>query len=177
MNNPTERINFLEDGISHINTHSKTKSRLGSILSPSYDVGQPIHHPLLGHFRTVENAWWYLNTGGYRDKIRTMEPSKARLIAKLSESYQCDKFKELIRDMTILKLDANPHWRIMVIENELPFEHYYVKGKGDDRIMIRPSYSQMYVDILNDVTAICRGEMHHEWVRFRDMNFTKRDLK
>lgn len=164
-----------EDGYTHVNTHSKAKTKLGKILSPAYNIGEPIHHPILGPFRTVENLWCYLNSGGTRDSIRTMEPHLARNFTRLSDKYSCDKFRELTIDATILKLQNNSHYVQMMLDNELPFDHYYVKGT--DRVPIRPSNSTLYLGVLNDVKDILLGKKKHEFVRYKDMNFTKLEGK
>lgn len=159
-----------DDGVTHINSHVKAKTRLGRILAPSYNTGEQIHHPILGPFRTVENLWCYLNTGGTRDQIRAMEPHVARNFVKLSEKkYQCDKFKELILDATLLKLQSNSYYERLMMENELPFDHYYLNGK--DRLPIRPSHHALFISVLNDCRDILRGQKSHEFVRFKDMNF------
>jgi hypothetical protein len=167
----TVRANPNEDGISHINTHSKAKTSLGQILSPSYETGEPFHHPILAHFRSVENLWHYLNTGGTRDNIRTMEPSVARNFVRLSKKYSCDKFRELTVDATILKLQTHSDWVHAMINETKPFDHYFVKGRGADRIAVRPKIAPLYLEALEDVRKILRGEKDHEFVRFKDMNF------
>ena len=173
MSKELNRADPDQDGITHINTHSKTHSPLGEILSPSYEIGEPIHHPLLGHFRTVENAWCYLNTGGKRDKIRTMKPAAARYAARLADKYSCDKFRDLILDLTLLKLRHKEEWWKEMAESELPFDHYFVQGKGKDKIAIRPGHAELFIGILEEVREITRGNKEHEFVRFRDMNFKK----
>jgi hypothetical protein len=159
-----------EDGFTHINTQMKAKTKLGRLLALSYNVGEPIHHPLLGHFRTVQNLFCYLNTGGTKDAIRNMEPHQAINFMRLSPKYSCDKFRELILDATILKLQTNSHYAQMMAESDLPFDHYYLQGA--DRLPIRPSHSSLYIGILNDARKILRGEKSHEFVNFKDMNFT-----
>jgi len=162
--------NPLEDGITHINTHSKCKTKLGRLLAPSASIGEPIEHPLLGPFRTVENLWYYLNTGGNRDQIRNMEPRTARRFLKLAEKkYSCDNFKELITDATIIKLQSNSYYVNMICENDLPFDHYYLFGP--ERVPIRPSHCNLYVEILNDVRDILMGKKTHEFVKFKDIHF------
>lgn len=171
MTNVLELPYEEQDGITHINTHSKSKNPLGRILSPSYEIGEPIHHPILGPFRSVENMWCYLNTGGNVDKIRTMAPHIARNFMRLSDKYQCNKFRELILDATVLKLQTNSDWWMMMAEETLPFDNYYVNGK--DHVIIRPSYSALYIDILNEAREVVRGSKEHVCVRFKDMEFTK----
>lgn len=173
MNKHEKRPNPQEDDKTHINTHSKTKSKLGSVLSPSYETGEPLNHPILGHFRSVENGWHWLNTGGNRDRLRTMLPADARNLARLTDKYRCDKFRELILDLTIIKLRRNPHWWAKMAECDLPFDHYFVRGKGKEIMTVRPGHSDMYISILNEVREIARGNKEHSFVRFSDMNFTK----
>lgn len=175
MNKFEKRPDPKNDGKTHINTHSKTHSRLGEILSPPFETGEPLHHPLLGHFRTVENAWCWINTGGNRDRLRTLLPSEARHITRLSEKFKCDKFRELIRDITIVKLKHNNDWWVEMADSTLPFDHYFLRGKGKDQLAVRPAHSDMYIGILNEVREIARGNKKHEFVRFSDMNFFKLD--
>jgi len=159
-----------DDGITHINTHSKSKTRLGRLLSPSANIGEPIQHPLLGPFRTIDSLWCYLNTGGNRDQIRNMEPRTARRFFKLSEKkYSCSVFKEATIDATIIKLQTNSNYVNMMCNNELPFDHYYLYGA--ERVPIRPSHSLLYIGILNDVKEILLGNKPHEFVQFKDLQF------
>ena len=159
-----------EDGKSHINTHAKGSTQLGKILSLPYETGEAIRHPILGSFRTVENLWCYLNTGGNRDTLRTAEPHVARNITRLAPKYSCDRFKDAIIDATILKLQSNSMYEQMMIDNMLPFDHYFLHGR--DRVTIRPGNALIYISILNTVQEILRGTREHKFVRFIDMNFT-----
>lgn len=166
-----------DDGLTHINTHAKSRTRLGRILSPSFNIGDPINHPILGPFRTVENLWCYLNTGGTRDSLRMVEPKVARTISRLTPKYSCDRFRELITDATLIKVQSNSVYSKLMVENDLPFDHYYLKydeklsQQGDELVPIRPSHAQLYVSVLEDVRDIVRGKKFHEFVRFKDMNF------
>lgn len=163
-----------DDGVTHINTHPKAKRTLGKLLAPSHDIGEPIHHPLIGHFRSIDNLWCYLNTGGNRDNIRTMEPHVARNFTRLTEDkYSCDKFWQLTLDLTILKLQTHSNWEQLMIDEELPFDHYYLKGPAGDRIAIRPKYAASYIEVLEDAREILRGNKEHKFVSFRDLNFKK----
>lgn len=165
-----ERPNPSGDGVTHINTHLKARTRLGRILAPSYNTGDQIQHPILGPFRTVENLWCYLNTGGNRDQIRSMEPHVARNFVKLMDKkYSCDKFKELLIDATILKLQSNSFYQNEMIDSVLPFDHYYLNGR--DRVPIRPSFSTLYIGVLEECREILRGQREHQFVRFMEMNF------
>lgn len=177
MNKNYTRPDPSKDGITHINTHSKTRHPLGEILSPQYETGEPIRHPMIGNFRSVENAWNWINTGGERDRMRSANPSDARYQARLAPKFKCDKFRELIRDLTLLKLRSNEEWVRMMAENDLPFDHYFLKGRGKECYPTRPSHSDMYIDIMNEVREICRGNIEHRFVLFSEMHFTKLEEK
>lgn len=170
MTDMNTRPDPQKEGIDHINTHAKARSQLGKILSPPFDLGEPIHHPILGPFRTVENLWCYLNTGGTRDQMRWMEPHISRNMARLEKKYSCDRFRELILDATLLKLESKSQYIEMMVANELPFDHYYLNGR--DRVPIRPGHAALYVSILEEVRDILNGKKQHEFVRYHDMNFT-----
>lgn len=161
-----------DDGRTHINTLMKGKTKLGRLLSPTYNLGEPIHLPMLGNFRTIENLWWYLNTGGARDNIRSMEPHSAINFARLiTKKYSCDKFRELIIDATIIKLQSNNYYVNLMTESELPFDHYYLNSQSS--LPIRPARSVLYASCMEDVRKILRGQMKHTFVNFNEMNFTE----
>lgn len=161
--------NPVEDGKTHINTHAKATTQLGKILSLPYETGESIRHPILGSFRTVENVWCYLNTGGNRDRLRTAEPHIARNLTRLAPKYSCDKFKEVIIDMTIIKLQTNSMYEQMMVDCDLPFDHYFLNGI--DKVIIRPGNAAIYISILDTVREILRGNQEHKFVRYIDMNF------
>ena len=75
--------------------------------------------------------------------------------------------------MTLLKLRHNQDWWNKMAECEMPFDHYFLQGSGEDRHPIRPGHADLYISILNEVREICRGKKEHEFVRFRDLKFTK----
>lgn len=169
MFDPNVRPVPAEDDVKHINTNNKGRSRLGRFLSLGYNTGEPIKHPLLGNFRTVENLWWYLNTGGNNDQIRNMEPHFARSHAKLARKFSCNMFSEVITDAIILKLEQNSFYRQMFTDNQLPFDHYFLNS--GDLMPIRPGYASLYVGILDEVSEIMRGDKEYQFVRFIDLDF------
>lgn len=169
MFDPNVRPIPKDDDITHINTNDKGRSPLGRFLSLSHNTGEAIRHPILGDFRTVENLWWYLNTGGNNDKIRSLEPRFARNHAKLAPKFSCNRFREIIIDATIVKLEQNSFYRQRFTSNELPFDHYFLNS--GDLMPIRPGYAELYVSILDEVLEILRGNKEHEFVRFINMEF------
>lgn len=160
-----------QDGITHLNTHISGKTALGKFLAPGYDDGEPINHPLLGPFRTVENLMCYANSNGV-DKLRSLKPKVARDIAKLHDSYTCNKFRELIRDGLILKVRQQPQMEHDLIRLEIPFEHYFLYNQVG--VPIRPPYGLLYIRILNDVKSILTKGGEHQFVKYQEIRWTKR---
>lgn len=158
-----------DDGLTHINTQKKAKTELGRVLALSHETGESIYHPILGPFRSVENMWLYLNTGGSHDKLRSIETHLARSYARLLPKYSCNRFWELTLDLTLVKLETNSYFEQLVVHNQLPYDHYWLNS--DDRVPIRPSHSKSYIDCLTKVESILRTGQEHDFVRFSDMEY------
>lgn len=176
-NNAIERSlpNPSEDGVTHINAHITGVTKLGRYLSPPFQTSTTptFHHPMLGSFRTVENLWLYLNTGG-QDRMRYMAPGRARELAKLGKTFKCLQFRELLIDGVILHLRNNSSFEKMMIDSELPFDYYFfLKKKG--QVPIRPNSAHIYTDVLETVRKILRGEVEHHFVQLSELKFEPRD--
>lgn len=159
-----------DDRLTHINTQKKAKTELGRMLALDAEIGESIRHPSLGPFRTVENMWLFLNTGGSHDRLRSIEVHQARSYAKLLPKYSCNRFWELTLDLTLVKLETNSYFEQLVIHNQLPYDHYWLNS-GDDRVPIRPRHSQSYIDCLNKIEMILRTGQQHDFVHISEMEY------
>jgi hypothetical protein len=158
------------DGRHHINTHAVGRTDLGQYLSPPFQNrgGKTLEHPILGSFRTVESVWHYLNSGG-GEKFRFMNLRAARKLVKVVKNYRCSHFKEILIDALVLHLRNNSKYERLIAECDLPFEHYFLSGP--DKVPTRPNHAGLYIDAVNEVREIFRGNKQHSFVRYSDMKF------
>ena len=128
-----------DDGKTHINVYSKSRSVLGRLLSNFANT--PIVFKGL-KFGSIE-SWWYwmkmnnINETGLfpifedeqidliREKIGAVAKSYFRSLYK-SDSSDFSPAKEELKEVYKLKLEAHPNIKEMLIENKLPIDHYYV---------------------------------------------------
>lgn len=164
-----ELPNPADDGLTHINTDTKSRSPLGRILSLNHVIPSNIRHPYLGPFCSVENLWVYLNSGGTHDKMRSIPPHIARARSRFLPKYSCNHFWDLVVDVTLLKLATNSYYEQLVVHNQLPYDHYYLEN--DDAVPVRPKHSESYVSCLQRVESILRGNKQHKFVRFSDLEY------
>lgn len=96
-------ITPANDGVTHINSYSKSRCEIGRMLSNFYlhNVNTPY-----GVFPSVEAYWSYLKTGNEHLKTE-FDSSHARSLGQLSVSPLCDEltFSRLIYDAITLKLN------------------------------------------------------------------------
>jgi len=142
-----------KDGVGHINIYSKGETEVGRILSNFAHT--PIHIPA-GEFASLEGYWYWMlaPNDGSREALRKMYGYKAKMVgrilcindwpddSKLEFEY---KFKVAMR----AKVEQNTEVKQLLIESTLPFEHYYVSGKGT---IIRPHNSCQWM--LNEWTRL-----------------------
>lgn len=129
---PDENNNYIdstEDGISHINTFSKGKTKLGRMLSNFYE-SKFVYEPY-GTFMSVEGFWYWYLTGQKHDVLKTLSGSKAKATGKKFSSDR-DEFElsentiSVMQGAIICKIAQNKEIQEALINSTLPFIHYYV---------------------------------------------------
>lgn len=139
----TSTPDLEQDGITHINCYSKGRTELGRNLSNFAHV--PFKHVQYGFFSSVEAFWYYVATGFKYEHLRRLHGAFAKSAGSKLERVMMDEgeFRKLICEAIEAKITQNPNLLQMLVENELPLEHYYVYGTG--------------------ATAIVRSQTKHRW--------------
>jgi hypothetical protein len=163
MNNENSTdIDPFKDGADHINIYSKARTKLGKRLS-NFDHS-PFKHTKYGNFESVEGFWYWLATGKKHDELRKLyginAKKKGQEIAKefgertLFDQDDIEDILEAIR----CKLRQNKDILNMLIESELPFEHYYCwYGKNNDSYKLEKlSDSYWIVDEFERIRKVCK---------------------
>lgn len=122
--------------INHLNVYSKSKSRLGRLLTnfAKADINTPD-----GKFMSVEGYWYWMSipaTNPHRDELRCLSGYAAKkrgreLRLECGDNLRFDpEFEEKIRLAVRDKLaHANPNI-LNLPEGYLPLAHYYVTKNG-----------------------------------------------
>lgn len=121
----------IDDGITHINIYSKGKTVLGRLLSNFAET--PFIYDGIS-FRSVEGCLFYFRTGDKR--FIHLHGNEAK---KLGDSLPCKKIEtsKLLKKWFLAKLKFNPAIVSMLLDNKLPFSHYYfMYGSKIDKSLI-----------------------------------------
>lgn len=161
----SQEINPFNDGIDHINIYSKAKTSLGKRLS-NFDHS-PFEHTKHGHFESVEGYWYWLATQKKHDELRTLygygAKKKGQEIIKEYNYPTDEKFGaedlENVLEAIRCKLRQNKDILKMLLETDLPLEHYYCwYGKNDTyKIMLLSEYYWI-VEEIDRIRKICQKE-------------------
>lgn len=122
-------LKIEDDGKNHINIYSDGKTKLGRLLSNfNYDI---IRTPNDGEFRSVEAYWYWMQTlDSRKDDLRGMHGSDAkdfgRKLRKKNPAQHNPLFRVKIMQALLAKVVNNPALVKMIVDNDLPFCHYYV---------------------------------------------------
>lgn len=128
-----------QDGITHVNVYSKSRSKLGRTLSNFAHTPITIEED---HFESIE-SWWYwtkMNNINKSVLFPVFSPEQIseikKKIGKEAKSYFRDLFKddsssfspskEELKAAYLQKLKEHPEIEKMLLENTLPFTHYYM---------------------------------------------------
>ena len=128
-------INPLDDGLTHINVYSRSRSELGRICSNL--TYSPFEHPEYGHFDSVEGFWYWLSLGQKFDEFRTLHgfqckqlgmSIKAALKQQRIERPEVKDFESQIKKAILLKVEQNSKLSHLLKAIDLPLMHYYIYG-------------------------------------------------
>lgn len=118
-----------EEGITHINAYSKSKTQLGKLLSNFARSGIHTKH---GSFESIEGLWYWLLTKD--ESLRTMYGWQAKNIGrkkldeKSKEDFLEESFIQSIKEAIDYKISSNSTLRSLLKQNTLPIVHYYSYG-------------------------------------------------
>lgn len=121
-----------KDGIDHVNIYSKSKSRLGHLLSNFANT--PFVHKEFGWFRSMECFYAWLATGRSLDVLRGAKPVDARKAIKES-NRDFEALQPLLKEALTYKFEQTPEISELFRKSKvLPFTHYYWYGDVNPKI-------------------------------------------
>ena len=139
-------MNPEKDGVDHINVYSKGKTEIGRLLSNFAET--PFTYEPYGTFKSVEGFWYYYFTDCENEYLKDLHGSAAKTAGKkvLKEAYGdvTEKDKEIVLEAIRCKLRQNRYILDLLVENDLPFEHYYVRiDDNKTKVTDKPEYKWM----------------------------------
>ena len=120
----------LQDGVTHINIYSKSRTGLGRFLSNFAQT--PFEMPGFGKFASVEAFWYWLSTGKQHDVLRPLFGLEAKKVGRQYPKVVIDDFNDLVKKAIRCKLEQNPYIIDEMMSTDLPFDHYYFFGSVSD---------------------------------------------
>lgn len=126
--------NPLEEGKTHINAYSQSRTELGRLLSNFTKVKFKCED---GEFESIEGYWYWLivnKSNPKREQLRKVSGFKAKQLGRqLTKTDWCDNenFKLKIKRALWYKTIALPKLQKLLLENNLPIVHYYFYGEAE----------------------------------------------
>lgn len=145
-----DTISPEEDGVTHVNIYSKSRTRLGRLLSNL--AYAPFYHPKQGRFSSMEAYFYWLSTGMQHDYLKDLYGYKAKQEGKKHAVVKHPKFQENLRVAVKLKLIQNKEIIELLSENTLPFKHYYVYG--DTHVVDRTESIQWMIEAIKETLSL-----------------------
>ncbi|BAW19307.1 hypothetical protein [Ralstonia phage RP31] len=149
------------DGVDHINIHSMGKTELGQALS--HFAHTPFVHPYFGPFYSMEGFWYWARSGFKEDKLRYLSGFRAKQVGKTLDYHWYKDFKEDIIAANYQKIIQHDRIRELMIESELPFDHYYTFGPTV--VHVTPQSTDWLVKGFEDIRlALQEGVVPSVWL-------------
>lgn len=150
-----------KDGVDHINIHSVAKTELGKLLS--HFAHTPFEHPYFGPFYSMEGFWYYARSGFSVDRLRYLSGYRAKQVGRELDYKWYAEFKQDIIAANYQKIIQHDRIRDLMIESELPFDHYYVFGPK--KILVTPQSADWLVQGFEDIRlALKEGVVPSAWL-------------
>lgn len=135
------------DGITHINIDRYGMTELGRMLTHMYHL--PFVHPEFGPFRSVEGFIGYIRSGGKDSQFHYAHGMNARYRSRNQSSEFISGFRQIVMEANYLKITQNEQLRDLMINSDLPFDHYYLFGPHGNPVRPRnaswlvPSFEEL----------------------------------
>lgn len=112
-----------DDGITHINIYSKSKTELGRILSNfAHTPFTTVNH---GKFASVEGFYYWLKSGMQYDELRNLHGFQAKSVGRKFPIVKNENFDLICKQVIRYKLMQNRQVYDLLKASSLPFTHYY----------------------------------------------------
>lgn len=153
-----------KDGVTHINIYSRGMTRLGIMLSHFHHA--PFTHPYFGPFYSMEGLWYFARNGfdeKSAGRLRYLSGYRAKKVGKEFPMMKYDEFSQDIVAANYQKIIQNEEIRKLMIESDLPFDHYYTFGVLGQ--VITPRESDWLIEGFEDIrTALKEGVVPSVWL-------------
>lgn len=156
---------FATDGVNHINIWSGGKTSLGPKLSHFAPIS--LVHPYLGFFACMEGIWYYVRSAVKDDALRYLVGFEAKKHGKQYTMRKFAEFHSVIMDANYHKLIQNPNLYEEFVNSELPFDHYYMFGKG--KVQVRPTGFDFLVEGWEDLRVKLKAGEKPEPLDYEDI--------
>jgi hypothetical protein len=150
-----------KDGVDHINIHSVGKTELGRLLS--HFAHAPFTHPYFGPFYSMEGLWYWARSGFTEDRLRYLSGFRAKQVGRTLGYKWYAEFKQDIIAANYQKIIQHDRILELVLESELPFDHYYTFGPNS--VHVTPKEADWLVQGFEDIrTALKEGVIPSVWL-------------
>lgn len=158
-------LNWIEDGVDHINIWEYGKTDLGRALARCTNL--PFEHNLFGRFNTLEAFWYYIGSEEHDDRIRSMTGKNLHDFSRRLTRIHVPNFCAIIVDTCWQRVMQYPELIEAFKTIDLPFDSYY-RSKKNVGFPIRPLYSAWFCAGMEEVRRAVRENRAPDVSAFRD---------
>ena len=150
LRSPLRNANEVgDDGVHHINVWADGETNLGRGLS--HGINCKFNHSVFGEFICMESFWHYIRSKERDDRIRILFGFKLNSFNKDLTHINVPNFKAVIVDANYQKILQYPAMMSDLRESELPFDCYFYRTIGDEKVRQRPAFSSWLIWGLDEI--------------------------
>lgn len=156
-------MEWIEDGVDHINIFRKGKTNLGKELEHGSSL--PLKHSIFGKFQTIESFWYYIQSKERDDRVRQLTGMKLNQFAQQLTPLYVLNFRAIILDANYQRILQHDSLKDSFVSSVLPFDCYSTNKAG---IRIRPSHFKWLTVGLEEIRCALKESRKPDFTIFKD---------
>lgn len=147
-------MNWVGDGVDHVNIWERAETDLGRALSMDSAIG--LEHHIFGRFSTMEGFWHYIRSEERDDRLRSMSGANLKAFKNKLSPVRITNFKAVIMDSMYQRIcQCGP--LLQEFKNSvLPFDLYWVANATGLRC--RPAYFGWFIAGLEEIREAFKAD-------------------
>lgn len=157
-------MNWVGDGVDHINIWEKANTELGRFLA--HGSNNDFNHSQLGRFNNMEALWHYVQSAERDDRIRNMRGRYLKNFSKQLTPMRVSNFKAIIMDSNYQRIQQYRPMVELMIATDLPFDCYYINN--DSKLRIRPVFFKWLILGFEEIRHAIKENRAPNFTEFMD---------
>ena len=166
--NSGNSIDWIEDGVDHINILRGAGTSLGDFLA--HGSRYQLTHNIFGKFINMESFWYFIKSEEKDDLLRSKTGRNLKKHALQLNLQNVVNFRAIVMDANYQKIKEYPSFLKLMQESTLPFDCYHINN--EHQIRQRPVYYKWLVSGFEEIRTALKEGREPDFTLWMDNPYT-----